>query len=72
VEAVSDLERLVNGLALHTRLQTQMLDQDLEWIVPPGMLDGVTSAYGLPVRHVEGIAAPYLAHRIETRDTTLE
>jgi hypothetical protein len=60
----ADLERLVPARILHRRLQEQMLDGDLELIVPTGTLDGVAEAYGLPVRQVEGLDAVYLAHRL--------
>lgn len=60
---MSELERIVNGTILRDRLRLAALDSDLEWLVPPGTLDGVTQAYGLPVRQVAGIPAPYLAHR---------
>lgn len=62
----SDLERLVPARIVYERLETQLLHEDVELLVPPGTLDGMTSAYGIPVRHVPGLDAIYVAHRCPT------
>lgn len=65
MDDITDRERLQNGIALHYRLQQHRLHRDLEWLLPPGLLDGVDEFWGVPVRHVEGLESPYLAHRIK-------
>lgn len=60
----SDLERFAPALVLHRRLQAQMLDEEVEFIVPEGTFDGLTRAYGVPVRHLPGLDAIYVAHRV--------
>lgn len=46
------------------KLQSVALDEDLEWLLPTDVLPGCTQLFGMPVRHVDGIDAPYLAHRL--------
>jgi hypothetical protein len=63
----TDLWRLARGLNLLHRIQEHLYpDPDLlEWILPPDVLPGVTRAWNLPVRRVDGIPGPYLAIRVE-------
>ena len=60
----SDLERMAPALVLISRLETAYLHKDLELVVPKGVLDGVSWAWGLLVRQVEGLDAVYVAHRL--------
>ena len=48
-------------LVLLNRLRSARLDADLAWLLPPDVLPGVTSAYGLPVIRA-AVDHPMLAH----------
>lgn len=63
----TDLWRLVRGLDLKYRLDEHMYPPpgSMEWLLPPDVLPGVTNAWGLAVRHIEGLPGPYLAHKVE-------
>lgn len=63
-DPVSDLEKMAPMLVRLRRLEEHGLDRDVELIVPTGVLAGVTNAWTLPVRHVDGLDAVYLAHRV--------
>ena len=63
-DPVSDLEKMAPMLVLLRRLQENGLDRDVELIVPTGVLPGVTSAWAVPVRHIDGLDTVYLAHRV--------
>lgn len=63
----TDLWRLVRGLVLKDELDKHLYPApgSIEWLLPPDVLPGVTQAWGLTVRHIEGLPGPYLAHRVE-------
>lgn len=67
----TDLWRMVRGLDLLDRIQRDLYPdpQTLEWFLPEDILPGVTRAWGIQVRRVPGLPAPYLAHRIQTEET---
>jgi hypothetical protein len=63
----ADLWRLVRGLDLKQQIDEHIYPPrgSMEWLLPPDVLPGVTNAWGLTVRHVEGLPGPYLAHKVE-------
>jgi hypothetical protein len=63
----TDLWRLVRGLDLKQVIDEHVYPPpgSMEWLLPPDVLPGVTTAWGLQVRHIEGLPLPYLAHRVE-------
>ncbi len=63
----TDLWRLVRGLEIKEQIDTHIYPPpgSMEWLLPPDVLPGVTNAWGLTVRHIEGLPMPYLAHRVE-------
>lgn len=73
-QLAEDARFVLPGLVYLDRLREHGLVEDIddrmEWIVPPGILDGVTSAWGLRVRHVAGVDTPYLAYRLPASDTS--
>lgn len=67
----SELERLTRGVLLAERHRYYFVSEgrdDLVWLVPIGFLAGVTEAYGIPVKHVEGLTEPWLAHSFKPWD----
>lgn len=68
---LSDLEQMAPALVLMRRLEEAYLHKDVELIVPKGVLDGVTTAWGLPVRQIAGLDAVYVGHRVPLNTTPL-
>ncbi len=62
---------MVYTRVLMARLESAYLHKDVELIVPKGTLDGVTIAWGLPVRQIDGLDAVYVGHRVPINTTPL-
>jgi hypothetical protein len=61
----TDLGRLVRGVdLLHEIIDKVPPTETPVWILPPDLLPGATSAWGLPVRRLDGADRPYLAFDI--------
>ncbi|MGI5223035.1 hypothetical protein [Nocardia sp. CA-290969] len=67
----SEHEQLAPALALVEDLRLMTNFDDLELLVPEGMLVGMTRAYGVPVRHIPGIDCVYVGKRAEIRQERL-
>jgi len=65
----TDLWRLVRGLdLLHEIVHRVLPTETAVWILPSDLLPGVTRAWGLPVRRIDGGDRPYLAFEISAPD----
>lgn len=57
-----DIEPLGPALVLFDYLRRYQLHEDVELLLPPAVLPELTRLMGIPVRHVDGIEHPMLAH----------
>lgn len=61
----TDLWRLVKGQELlHDIVDKVLPDATPVWMLSADLLPGVTTAWGLPVRRIEGVDQAYLAFEI--------
>jgi hypothetical protein len=69
----TDLWRLVKGQdLLHDIIDKVLPDATPVWMMSADLLPGVTKAWGLPVRRIEGVDQAYLAFEIVAPEEYLQ